>query len=310
MAQVEIVGLGLATVDVLIRLEDMPTWERGGSFRAVKIEGGGLVGTAMCAAARLGARAAYVGTAGGDAFGDMKWRSLEEYGVDLTHAVRRDSPEEHIVVVYVNERDGERVFAGGGKWRRDVLTVDEIDRDFISSARLLHLDGFQHEAALQAARWMREAGGKVVFDGSKTKGPIGDGTRALLEHVDVLISGSGFVEALTGHAKIADAGPAALDTGLEVVVQTEGEEGCHTFTRDGAFHTAAFDLDVVDTTGAGDVFHGAYLVGMLRGWHLETIARFSSAVAAIVCTQLGGRSGIPTFDETVTFLEDRGIKID
>jgi ribokinase len=82
-----------------------------------------------------------------------------------------------------------------------------------------------------------------------------------------------------------------------VVVQTEGAEGSYTVTREAEFHTPAFQVDVVDTTGAGDTFHGAYLVGLARGWSPERCASFSSAVAALHCTVLGNRKGIPSMDE-------------
>jgi len=95
----------------------------------------------------------------------------------------------------------------------------------------------------------------------------------------------------------------------EVSVVTLGEQGCVCATRDGSFSIPAFDVDVVDTTGAGDVFHGAFSFGLLRGWPLETIARFASAVAAIKCTQLGGRQGIPTLDEAVSFLSAHGFRL-
>jgi len=94
--------------------------------------------------------------------------------------------------------------------------------------------------------------------------------------------------------------------GPQIVVQTEGRDGSYTLTAREHFHTPAFDVEVVDTTGAGDVFHGAYLVGLLRGWDLPMVAAFATAVAAIKCTQLGGRKGIPTSDQTIAFLKKRG----
>ena len=94
------------------------------------------------------------------------------------------------------------------------------------------------------------------------------------------------------------------------MVQTVGIDGSYTVTADEQFHTPAFEVDVVDTTGAGDVFHGAYLAGLLRGWDLRRVAIFSSAVSAIKCTRLGGRAGIPRFDKVLAFLRERGIEIE
>ena len=100
-----------------------------------------------------------------------------------------------------------------------------------------------------------------------------------------------------------------LELGPRVVVQTEGKSGCYTTSRDQHFHTPAFEVEVIDTTGAGDVFHGAYLVGLAKQWELQRTAAFASAVAALHCTVLGNRQGIPSMAEVEALMEDRGAAI-
>jgi ribokinase len=306
----DIVGIGMATLDVLVRLREMPTWERGARLSDFGFDGGGPVGTAIVAAARLGARVGFVGTAGNDEAAELKVRSLVKSGVDLSHLVYRDAPEDQVIVVYVHAETGERVFAGVQRWGRGQLDPQELGREYITSADYLHLDGFHSEAALQAAVWMREAGKTVVLDAGKTNGPVREPLRALVEHVDVLISGSGFSQALTGRSDIWDAGSAVVQMGPRISVQTEGEDGSYTVTADEQFHTPAFNVRVVDTTGAGDVFHGAYIVGLLHSWNLRQIAFFATAVSALKCTALGGRAAIPCYEETMTFLRESGIHIE
>jgi len=305
----QVVGLGMATLDVLMRLKDMPTWERGTRVNGFRLEGGGPVGTAMVAAARLGARVGFVGTAGTDEAAEIKLRSMVETGIDLSHLVRRTGPDDQIIIVYVHAETGERKFSGVQSTNRQSLSVDELDREYITSAKYLHLEGFHGEAALQAAKWMREAGKTVVLDGGTTTGRVGEHHRKLIEYVDVLITGSGFARGLTEIEDIWEAGEAVLEMGPRIFVETVGEGGSYTITAEEHFHTPAFEVDVVDTTGAGDVFHGAYIVGLLRGWNLRQIALFSTAVSAIKCTKLGGRAGIPCFKDVMTFLRERGIEI-
>jgi len=303
----DIVGLGLATLDILIRLGDLPTWERGAGCSAVGLDGGGPVGTACVAAARLGARVGFVGTAGNDQLASLKVQSLQEDGVDLSYLVRREEPENQVVVVYVNQETGERIFSGLHSFGSVSLQVDELDQAYITSASYLHLDGTHPEAALQAAQWMRIAGKKVSLDCAKSDGKkIWGKLQELIPYTDILICGSGFGRALTGYADLWQAGEAMLSLGPQIVVQTEGKDGSYTLTAGERFHTPAFDVKVVDTTGAGDVFHGAYLVGLLRGWDLKKVALFASAVSAIKCNNLGGRTGIPTFEQTIAFLRQRG----
>lgn len=302
----DIVGLGLATLDVLLRLEDMPTWEHGGRLHGFGLDGGGPVATACAAAARLGARVSYLGTCGNDLPAELKMHFLERCGVDTSHVLVRDEPEDMIIGVMVHASTGERVFAGLLRDHKPLLP-EELNRDFITSAQFLHLDGWHREAALAAAGWMHEAGKQVCFDAARTAaGTIREGAHEVLATTDILICGSGFGLAATGLSDLWESGRALLDMGPRIVVQTEGEDGSYTTTADARFHTPAFQVDVVDTTGAGDVFHGAYLVGMQHGWDLETVALFATAVSAQKCRRLGGRAGIPSFEETVAFLAERG----
>jgi sulfofructose kinase len=304
----DIVGLGLATVDVLIRLQDMPTWESPSLLSSFGLDGGGPVATACVAASLLGARVGYLGPFGNDLLGEIKLRTLKERGVELSKIVHREQPEMQVILVYVQESTGERIFTGLRDWEQLPLLMDELDREYITSARYLHLDGSHMATALQAASWMKQAGKPVSLDGSRTDGgPLSPEMVALVRQTDILICGSGFTWSLTGCKDLWEAGFEILAMGPQLIVQTEGVNGCYTITKQEQFHTPAFEVDVVDTTGAGDVFHGAYLVGLIQGWDYKKTAQFASAVAAIKCTQLGGRQGIPSFAETLAFLRKRGI---
>lgn len=304
--RLQVIGIGLATLDVLLRHTDMPTWTQGATIVAFRLDGGGLVGTAMVAAAKLGARVGYIGTAGTDEAAELKLRSMASCGVDLTHLVRRPGPEDQLVIVHVHAETGERVFTRIEPWLAHPVQPDELDKAYIVSADYLHIDGSHFEAARQAAEWMRAEGKQVVMDGSKTNGPVSERQRALIPLVDVLITGSGFARGLTGCDDIWHAGETILGMGPRVFVETVGERGSYTITAKERFHTPAFPVGVVDTTGAGDVYHGAYIVGLLHGWSPRQCALFSTAAAAIKCGQLGGRSGIPSYDQVMAFLRNQG----
>jgi ribokinase len=284
----------------------MPRWDDPGTLGGFALADGGPAGTACAVAATLGARTGFVDTVGNDEMAAMKLRSLVKAGVDISRMVKREAPENHVVVVYVQEQTGERYFSLLRGFLSQPVQPEELDRDYLTSARYLHLDGFHPKAALQAARWMHEAGKTAVLDAAATDRPVPEGMRALVAETDVLICGSGFGAMLTGHEDPWQSGRAVLDMGPRIVVQTEGTEGSYTVSPDDQFHTPAFEVDVVDTTGAGDVFHGAYLVGLVRGWDLRRTATFASAVSAIHCTVLGNRKGIPSMEEVDAFLRERG----
>jgi sulfofructose kinase len=307
---VDVVGIGLRCLDVALTTADMPTWEHGGWVSDFRFQGGGPVGTALVAASRLGAGTGFIGTIGNDDIGQIKRRSLTDYGIDVSRTVTLSSPERQVAFVYVHEETGERVFSRNAHMRDFPLTVDQLDRDYVTSARCLHLDGFYPEASAAAARWMREANREVVLDMEKPKGnELEPWVSGLVKLTDILICGEGGTRAITGIMDLPTAARAVLAMGPRIVVETLGERGSYTATTHEAFHTPAFRVNVVNTTGAGDVFHGAYIVGRLSGWDARFTAVFSSAVSAVTCMTFGGPGRIPTMKDVLKFLRDRGVEI-
>lgn len=303
----QIVGIGRCTLDIIFRLPEYPTWEKGVIYDEYSIDGGGQVGTGLVAASKLGATTGYIGTAGSDYAGDLKLESLREWAVDTSHVIRRKGPDGQVILVTVQSSTGERVFNHSDKLDAEPITPEELDYEYITKADYLLLDGSHSEAALEAAKWMREAEKLVMLDGSKTIEPIKESTRILLPFVDVLVCGAGFGKKLAGVDDVFEAGEKILDMGPSVFVETLGERGSVTVTKEERFETPAFDITVKDTTGAGDVFHGAYLYGLIKGWSPKRIALFSTAVSALKCTRMGGRRSAPSLGETLEFLEAQGI---
>jgi len=306
---IEIMGVGLSTLDVLISARELPTWERGCGAQGYTMDGGGMVATAMVAAQKLGARTAYAGLAGRDELALAKLAQLRKEGVDVTGVVEATDSEPHMVLVFVDPT-GERVFMGMDSIDGMPLLPEHLDREAITAAQLLHLDIMFPQAALQAAEWMQAAGKPVLLDASKVDpgGTVPEGKRALVPHVDYLVCGSGFAQAVSGLDDLDAACRALLKLGPKVVTQTLGEEGSYTVTSEGeSFSVPAFPTQVVDTTGAGDVFHGAYSVGLVRGWPLEAIVRFATAVSALKCQAKGGQRAAPRLDAVIAFLEAQGV---
>jgi sugar/nucleoside kinase (ribokinase family) len=159
----QVIGLGLTTLDVLMRLKDMPTWDRGARLSGFRFDGGGLVGTAMVASARLGARVGFVGTAGTDDAADLKLKSMVECGadqehpIDLSRLVRHPGPEDQIVIVYVHAETGERVFSGMGLHQRQPLRVADLDREYIITGEdyARWHPHFRRDAGLSQGTWHR-----------------------------------------------------------------------------------------------------------------------------------------------------------
>jgi ribokinase len=291
----DVVGLGLCTVDHLFIVDRPPTFERGSSVRGYSTQGGGPVATALAALGKLGANVGFVGRIGDDPAGEFIRQEFHRYNVDTSHLGVQPGAVSSVVLCLVSAETGDRSFsvrAGTAK----PLSIEEIDREYLLSGKFLHLDGFSGPS-LAAAKLAREAGVHTVYDA----GYYGPGAVELIRFIDTLIASEYFARSHSNKPP-QEIALEMLDLGPRTACITLGDKGCVVASREGVFHQPAFEVDVVDTTGAGDVFHGAFIYGLLRGYSLRHTAEFASAVAAIKCTKIGGRQGIPTVPEVEAFL--------
>jgi sugar/nucleoside kinase (ribokinase family) len=306
MSQYDVVGVGMATVDVLTVVPRLPKTDD--VYRVVRtdLQGGGPVATALVALARLGADVAYLGVIAPDDWGQFILDDFRRYGVDTSLIVRAEAGASPLSVILVEQATGSRAILYD-LGRLPELPLSDAWRTAIRNARALHLDGWHLPLALEAARAARDAGVLVSFDGGA--GEPRPGVEALLELADVLVVARKFARNVTGLDDPLQAGPALRRFGAaeaEVVI-TDGAAGCWLWEGKEFMHQPAFAVPVVDTTGAGDTFHGAYLYAHLQGWPARRRLEFASATAGLKCTQLGGRRGIPSLPEVLAFLK-RGLR--
>jgi sulfofructose kinase len=336
----DVVGLGFSCMDDLLLLSEIPPGEGRATILRRERQGGGMAATAMVAVARLGGQAGFVAKVGDDAVGDQVLEEFRRYGVDVSRAVTVSGARSHLTVVLVDRRTGERAFL---TQRGNVpeLTPDDLDRAYLTGAKIVHLSD-AGPAALRAAQWAKEAGREVGFDGTHfqptifTLAPYVDYlivsrffASEFVAHQEGRDLGrfardfaalaadaagseppagapvhhdSGEVEQLHGE-RLLDAAHRLRAMGPPVVVVTEGEHGCWCDSPEGDLHVPAYPMQPVDTTGAGDVFHGAFMLARAWGWELPRCLRLASATAALKCRALGGRSGIPTLDEALALVD-------
>jgi len=287
-----VVGLGLNAMDTICVVPAFPRVNTKTHMREVRVEPGGQVATALITCTRLGLTARYIGSVGTDAAGEAQLASLRGENLEL-HVREVDGATSQVAVIVVEEGVGERTIL----WRRDprlTYPADSLRREWISGARLLHLDGCDTAAALQAAQWARESGIPIVIDIDEV---YDDSTHELLKLVDYLIASSDFAE---------DPRELAERYGCGVVGITRGADGALFVDPDRRLiRSPGFKVPAADTTGAGDVFHGGFIYGILQGWALDDVIRFANAVAAMKCMQIGARRGIPTPMQVQEFLNLR-----
>lgn len=300
MSRFDVLGIGLNATDTLILLREFPPYAGKVAFEREMLSPGGQVATAVVACARLGLRTRYIGTVGDDVRGEIQRDSLSGTGVDTSGLIVRTGCANQTAYIMIDERTGERTVL----WQRAAclkLQASEIREEDIAGTRLLHIDGYDTEAAGRAAKIARANGVAVSLDVDTVYPRF----EAVLRNVDYLVAGSSWPSKWTGESD-----PFAALSSLHreyrnpVTAMTLGNRGALALYRGGWYYSAAFDVNCADTTGAGDVFHGAFCYALLEKMPMEAALEFSNAAAALNCTAIGARGHVPALAEVNKLLAD------
>ena len=293
-----VVGLGLNAVDHLCVVPHFPQYDSKLKMLDFSQQGGGQAATAMVACQRLGLKTRYVGKSGDGEFGQYSRESLEKEKVDIQGMEIVSGARNQFAFILIDNTTGERTII----WDRDqrlVMLPEEVPREIIRSAKILLIDGHDAAAAVQAARYAKEEGIVVVMDAER----ISKETEDLVSLVDVVIGERHFPERFTGCDDLKVALKKIAGRGPHVAGVTLGKDGALVYC-DGEFcYSPGYEIICRDTTGAGDVFHAAFVRSLFEDWELNRCLDFSNAVAAIKCQELGGRGTLPHFAEVLAFME-------
>ena len=299
MSDFDIVGIGLNATDTMILVPRFPAYAGKEPFLGEWPSPGGQVASAMVACAQLGLRTKYIGTVGDDWRGEMQMESLRGSGINLDHVQIRRGVANQSAYIVIDQSTGERTVF----WRRPeelTLTPEEIEPGMITCAKLLHIDGHDTPAVEKAARIARANGIPVTVDVDT----IYHGFDRVLASVDYLVTSSEFPVRWTNRTDPFDALEAIQkEYGMRVAAMTLGAQGC--LARfEGRFHySPAFVVNCLDTTGAGDLFHGAFCYAVLKDMSLPDTLEFSNAMAAMNCTEYGARGKVGTLAEVASLIQ-------
>jgi ribokinase len=296
-ARWDILGLGAAAVDDLIYVDRYPEPDTKTQIRDACRQGGGPTATALVAAARLGAVTAYCGVLGADELSRFTIRELEREGVDCAPVVHRDGARPYHSTIIVDLATGQRtiLYSAAGVIHP---SADAITGALVAGCRLLFVDQYAGAAALRALELAQARGIPVVADVESASDPT---AVELLKRADHLIVGIELGRQVTGEEEPAAVVATLAGAGRACCAITAGAQGCWYAERgDPVRHLPALRVQAVDTTGCGDVFHGAYAACIARGEAVEVAMRVATAAAGLKATRPGGRAGIPnraTIDE-------------
>ena len=291
----DVLGVGANSVDYVYRLPQFPQPDGPAAKLRIShhtISCGGQTATVLCTCAAMGLTTRYIGVTGSDENGQLMRDALMIRGVDIGQSVESDEGNAFAVIL-LDERQGERVVL----WTRPPgleLAAGDLDPDVICDARVVHVDDVDPDASIRAALVARAAGLPVTSDIEQ----VGERTEELVDAVTIPIFAEHVLEPLTGEQDFERALRKLRRRHAGMLCVTLGARGAMLLDGDTLYRQPGLPLSVTDTTGAGDVFRGAFITAMLRGDAPPDILRFANAAAAICCTRLGAITGVPTIAET------------
>lgn len=293
----DVVGIDMPCVDFALNVPRMPKPNSSLHFHRISFQGGNKVSTGMVAAARLGAKCAILGAVGDEQFGRFCHDDFIRHGIDSMLKMRKDETTALSFVLSDDETRGRSIVYHPGNCAR--VTIPELPVEVLENTKYFYL-AWIDDTVLHAAKTAKAAGAKIFVDADKL-------TKEIEENIplfDVFIASEFVYETMFQDKNYEENCRKVLEMGPEIVVFTLGSKGCCGISKGGEFFQLdAYHVEVTDTVGAGDVFHGAFVAALLRGMEPKEAARFSSAVSAIKCTRIGGRAGIPDYETTIRFME-------
>ncbi len=305
----DVIGVENLIMDLALQINKLPTTDGIAWLKDYCWQSGGNASSAIVALARLGAKCGMIGTVGSDPFGKFCREDMERHGVDISHIKTVEGDTTFCICLAESQTQGRSFLGKMGSVGS--MTGEEVDEQFISQAKAIHLSCIASPATNYAVEYARKHHVLISLDA----GGLFDGAVELAKKVDVLIMSEQFYHGIFQNDNYCENCRSFLSEGPRIVIVTLGKRGCAGADANGTFTLPAFNkgYEIVDTTGAGDVFHGGFLYAYLyrygkAPYHytLTDCARFASAVSYINCNTLGGRTGIPSLYMVDKFL-DEGI---
>jgi len=280
-------GIGENATDIVLRLRDFPARDGKTDTVSREVRLGGQVATAVVAASTWGLSCRYVGAAGSDHNGELHQKDLRKRGIE-SHLLRVRGAESRLSYILVEQRSGSRAVLCH-RHPQVKLPRHYLKKEWFQRSRLVHVDGENAEASRQAASWARETGVPVMCDLDQFREEL----RFLLPQVDYPVLSLGILEPLGGSNDPLVALPTIrAKYGSHTVCATMGEQGALAWDGESFAYAPAYKVPVVDTTGAGDLFHAGFAYGFLCGWDLQHTLEFGCAAAGLNCKAHGARGGM------------------
>jgi sugar/nucleoside kinase (ribokinase family) len=297
----DVIGVGHACYDSLCKIPKYPEVDTANRILSIDDQAGGAVSQALVTLSRLGASTAYVGNLGDDKAGQYLLNDFKKENVNTDYIKVCHTTVSSTAYILISQETGQRtIFYYPGK-----IPSLEVDKDmelFIREAKYLHLDATDYVSAVKAAEAARRNHVQVSLDGCEVEQDI-QKTIHLISLVDILITNQTFPLLVTGSNNLLDSIRKLGELGPKFVITTCGADGSYYYDGTRMIKYPAYNITPVDTTGAGDSFHGAFMFGLVNHYSTEKCIQFASAVSAINCMTIGGRAGLPSLKQVEDYMD-------
>ena len=291
--------MGIIPFDLLFTVAKYPSVGIKIDAESFLMQGGGPIPNVAVGMARLGFKSALIAPVGNDPFGKVLLDELEKDNVDISYMIVKK--EATALASGWIEKSGSRTMVLS---REIIVEPNDINLEQLPIPKILHLDGRDMPATLKLAKWAKENEIIVSFDIGSVRNDVSE----VFPYVDHLVVADEFAFPFTKTKQAKEAIKILSEFCSGTIVVTEGIKGStgKEASLNEFIHQKAFQVENIDTTGAGDCYHSGYLYALLHGKSLSERMLFGSAAAALKCQKAGARSGIPTEKELLTFLNNKG----
>ena len=302
----DICGVGDADIDIMVAVKDFPERGQKSSGRIIGKYPGGMVANLLASASVMGAKCCGVLCVGDDEFGRLSLDDLKRRGVDVSSSIIRKGADTYFTTNCIAPDGEKRMILCFG----DAIypTPEEVDLEKLASSKICQMTGSHISLSIPIAKKAKELGTLVSLDLERLNKKMNDEDKAtLLSLSDIIFPNEEGLISYSGESDIKKGALKLLSMGPSIVVVTRGENGADLFTKDRHYHMPALADSVLDTTGAGDTFNGAFLASLTQGYDLKTCLSLASAAAAIQVGAVGCRTALSSLNNAFEYLKAKNL---
>ncbi|MHA1272411.1 MAG: carbohydrate kinase family protein [Promethearchaeota archaeon] len=304
MKKVDIIGLGEVVIDWVAEIPHFPKPDEKINALSESIFAGGVTANYLVATSRLGVSSGFIGAVGDDQYGEFLIKDFKKEGVDTSLTIKKKGKKTPVNFIFIAQ--GEKTIIQSTHILTTKIDLSDLNEEYISQAKLLHTTMIHPQIAKKAIEIAKKYDVKISIDLESQIALRGwNNLKEILLNVDILIPNKEGAKTLTNTKTPEDAANILIKKGIPIVIITLGERGALITTREFQKEIPAYPVKkIIDTTGAGDTFNGAFSVAYwIKKWDLEKACKFANAAAALKIQKLGARTGMPNENQVLEFLK-------